>query len=54
MPMRVGKRRGMFRLLEPGGKIATNNAGTAIDGGGAKTKGPIDRQLVAINMSKRK
>jgi hypothetical protein len=45
---KVGKK---YRVVEPGGKIAKNKAGTALDGGGHSSKAKAGEQVAAINMS---
>ena len=40
-----------FRVVEKGGNIATNRAGTAVDGGGHVTKVKAQAQAAAINSS---
>lgn len=52
MPVSVKKRGGKYRLVEPGGKIAKNKAGTAIDGGGHDSQAKAKRQADAVNMPK--
>lgn len=54
MPLKIQKRGDKFRIVEPSGRIAKNNAGTAIDGGGKKSKASVQRQIQAINISKAK
>lgn len=49
MPVKVSKRRGKFRVVEPGGKLARNKAGTTVDGGGHKSKTTAQKQCNAIN-----
>ncbi len=52
MPYEVKKINGRYRLCKPGTKkIALNNSGTAIDGGGHTSKSQAQRQVKAI-MSK--
>lgn len=53
MPVSVQKREGMFRVVEANGTLATNSAGTPVDGGGFRTEGRAERQAAAINASKR-
>jgi len=49
MPVSVAKRKGKYRILEPGGKIAKSKNGNPADGGGHSTKDKADRQAKAIN-----
>ncbi len=49
MPVKVVKRGEKFRVVEPSGQIAKNNAGTAVDGGGFGSKEAAARQARAIN-----
>lgn len=52
MPVMVAKRNGKFRVVEAEtGKIATNNAGTAVDGGGHSSRARALAQVRAINRS---
>jgi hypothetical protein len=53
MPLKAVKRGNKYRLVEPDGRIAKNQAGKAIDGGGKATKAAAQRQITAINISKR-
>lgn len=48
MPYKVLKRNGKYRLIDQDGKIAKNKSGTAIDGGGKKTKASVEKQARAI------
>lgn len=48
MPYRVGKRGDRYRLLDKHGLIAKNKQGTAIDGGGKKSKAAVEKQARAI------
>lgn len=52
MPVTVAKRGGKFRVVEPGGGVAKNRAGTAIDGGGYGSKSRAARQARAVNARK--
>ena len=54
MPLSIKKRGGKYRIVEPDGKIAKNQANKAIDGGGKATKAAVQRQITAINISKGK
>ena len=54
MPVTVKKVRDKFRLIEPNGNVAKNASGTAIDGGGHKTKTKAQRQAAAVNSKERK
>lgn len=51
MPVHVGRRGGKFRVLEPGGGLARNAAGTPVDGGGFSSEAHAARQARAINTS---
>lgn len=51
MPVKVAKRGDRFRVVEMDGKIAKNQAGTALDGGGKKSKAAAQRQVSAVNIS---
>jgi len=52
MPYLVKKINDKYRLVERDtGKIAKNQAGTPIDGGGKKTKSPLTKQMQALNIS---
>jgi hypothetical protein len=46
---RIGKR---YRLVEPDGKIAKNDKGTALDGGGHPSKDRAESQRRAIAIRK--
>lgn len=51
MPATVAKRGGKFRVVEASnGKIVKNKAGTAVDGGGHKTKARAAAQARALNV----
>lgn len=49
MPVHVEKRGDKYRLIESSGRIAKNSAGTAIDGGGHRTKAKATAQARAVN-----
>ena len=50
MPVMTRKLRGKFRLIESeSGKLARNEKGTPIDGGGSQDKAKVDRQARAVN-----
>jgi hypothetical protein len=52
MPVTVRKRGDKFRVIEvETGKIAKNKGGTALDGGGHKSKDKAGRQARAVNRS---
>jgi len=52
MPVIIKKRGDRFRIVEKNtGKIAKNKAGTALDGGGHKSKAAADKQRSAVNIS---
>ena len=48
MPYKVRKRGDKYRLIDQDGRIAKNKAGTAIDGGGKKSKASVEKQAKAI------
>jgi len=49
MPAKVAKKRGLFRVVEPNGRLVRNKAGTPVDGGGHKSKTAAKKQCDAIN-----
>jgi hypothetical protein len=49
MPAKVSKRGGKYRVVEPSGKVVRNRAGTAVDGGGHRSKAKAQAQARAIN-----
>jgi hypothetical protein len=49
MPAKVQKRKGKYRVVEPGGKLVKNNSGTPVDGGGHSSKEAAQRQAAAVN-----
>jgi hypothetical protein len=49
MPVRVVKRRGKYRLVEPSGRIAKSKNGKARDGGGHKSAKKAHTQKGFIN-----
>lgn len=52
MPVKVVKRGEKYRLIDSDtGRIAKNKAGTAIDGGGKKSRSAVARQASAVNTS---
>lgn len=52
MPVKVTKRGDKFRIIESEtGKIAKNKGGTAIDGGGKKSRSAVQKQASAVNIS---
>lgn len=52
MPLTVRKRGDKYRVVEAKtGKIAKNAAGTALDGGGKKSKSAVEKQAQAVNIS---
>jgi len=52
MPVIVKKRGDKFRVIESDtGRIAKNQAGTALDGGGKKSKAAAQKQASAVNIS---
>lgn len=55
MPNKVVKMGGLFRLVEARtGRIVKNRAGTAVDGGGNRSKTRVEGQRTAIRLSKSK
>jgi hypothetical protein len=53
MPVTIELRLDKYRIVEAeSGKIAKNESGNAIDGGGHATKSKAMAQMVAINRSK--
>lgn len=54
MPVHVVKRGDKYRIVEKSGKIATNAAGTAIDGGGHSSQSAAQRQATAVNINIKK
>jgi hypothetical protein len=54
MPVKTAKRGSKYRVIESRtGKIAKNKAGTAVDGGGHRTKTKAQAQARAINRRER-
>lgn len=54
MPATVAKRGEKFRVVEADSRrIVKNKAGTAVDGGGHRSRAAAQRQAIAINSSKR-
>jgi len=53
MPVKVVKRAGKYRLVEPSGHIAKTRLGHAMDGGGSKSKAIRARQAAHINQALR-
>jgi len=53
MPVRVVKRNGLYRLVEPSGRIAKSSLGRAKDGGGSKSRAKRERQAAYINQALR-
>jgi len=51
MPVKVKKIGSKFRVVEGDGSIATNRAGTPIDGGGHSTRTKAIMQVGAVNSS---
>lgn len=51
MPVKCKLVDGKYRILEPGGGVAKNNAGTALDGGGHNTMSKCRAQASAINVN---
>lgn len=53
MPAKVQKRGDKYRVVEPSGKLVTRN-GSAVDGGGFKSKESAVKQAQAINLSQKR
>ena len=52
MPVKIAKKGNKFRLVESStGRIAKNQGGTAIDGGGRASKAALEPQRKAVNAS---
>ena len=52
MPLTTKKRGDKYRVIEQdSGHIAKNAAGTALDGGGKKSKAAATKQAQAVNIS---
>lgn len=52
MPYKIGKKGDKYRILKKStGGIAKNKSGTAVDGGGKKSKAALTPQLQAMNIS---
>lgn len=49
MPVRVAKRKGLYRIVEHSGRIAKTGKGHAHDGGGHASKAMAERQMRAMN-----
>ena len=49
MPVKVVKRGNKYRVVESNGRIVKNKSGTAVDGGGHRTRIAATRQARAIN-----
>lgn len=54
MPATVRKIKGRWRVVEPGGALVKNKAGTPVDGGGHSSKSQAERQARAINSLQRR
>ena len=55
MPLTVKKRGDKYRVVEVNtGRIAKNAAGTAIDGGGKKSRAAVLKQAQAVNINQSK
>jgi len=52
MPVKVAKRGGKFRVVEPSGRIAKTSTGKARDGGGHASRAAAQRQANAMNRKK--
>lgn len=53
MPVSVQRINRMYRLTEPGGRIAKTRKGNARDGGGHFSRAAAERQARAMNSGKR-
>ncbi len=54
MPVKTVRREGKFRVVESStGRLCRTSAGFACDGGGHRTQRAAQRQVTAINLSKR-
>lgn len=51
MPVKMAFKGGKWRVVEQGGAIAKNKAGTSIDGGGHRNKKNALAQVGAVNSS---
>jgi hypothetical protein len=52
MPLRAARKGDKYRIVETEtGRIAKNKAGTAIDGGGFKSRSRAVKQAQAVNIS---
>jgi len=52
MPTTVKKREDKYRVVEEAkGRNVRNKEGTAVDGGGKKSKASVQKQATAINIS---
>ena len=49
MPVKVRKRNGKYRIVEPNDRIAKTSKGNARDGGGHRSRAKAERQMRAIN-----
>lgn len=49
MPVKVVKKQGKFRLVEPNGRVAKTKNGRARDGGGHRSRAKAVRQARAMN-----
>lgn len=50
MPVKVRKRKGKYRVVEPSGRLARRKAGyKPIDGGGHRSKAKAKRQAAKVN-----
>lgn len=54
MPVKIRKRNGKYRIVEPNNRIAKTSTGKARDGGGHRSKAKAERQMRAINASLRR
>jgi hypothetical protein len=54
MPATTAKRGDKWRVVEPGGGLVRNNAGTPVDGDGHNTEEAAKAQARAINTPKAK
>jgi hypothetical protein len=54
MPVKIRKRNGKYRIVEPNNRIAKTGTGKPRDGGGHKSRAKAERQMRAINASLRR
>lgn len=54
MPYKVARQGNKYRILDEDGRIAKNNSGSAMDGGGHNSGDAAMRQVKAVNARKRR